>query len=139
MSSQPGKALNRSTERRQRRHPRYRSEFPVTVTVFSGQDHQHLDAHCRDLSEGGMGVLIAAELNLGEVASLAFSIPGVPKAWDVRAVLRYRRGYHYGFEFLSLSDERGKTLAAYLPSLERLDSDWDQGSARGRTRGTETR
>lgn len=76
-----------------------------------------------DLAEAGIGVLIAADLNLGEVATLAFAIPGRPEAWDVRAVLRHRRGYHYGFEFLSLSEQQGKILLAYLPGLERADSD----------------
>jgi len=123
MSSQPGKAVNRATGRRLRRHARYRSEFPVTVTLFSGQTHQRLDGHCRDLSKGGMGVLIAEELTLSEVASLAFCLPGTPQPWDVRAVLRHRRGYHYGFEFLMLPDLQAKSLAAYLVSLERVDSD----------------
>jgi hypothetical protein len=76
-----------------------------------------------DLAEAGIGVLIAAELSLGEVATLAFSIPGRPESWDVQAVLRHRRGYHYGFEFLSLSDQQGKILLGFLPGLERADSD----------------
>jgi hypothetical protein len=91
--------------------------------LLSGEEHQHLDAQCKDLSEAGIGVLIAAELNLGEVASLGFSIPGVAETWDVRAVLRHRRGYHYGFEFLSLSEQQCKSLGSHLPSLERADID----------------
>ena len=122
MSSQPGKAPNRATERRQRRHPRYRSDFPVTVTLFSGKGHLRLGGRCRDLSEGGIGVLIAAELTLGEVAALAFSLPAMPQPWAVRAVLRHRRGYHYGFEFLSLSEPDAKALAGYVQGLERIDS-----------------
>lgn len=123
MSSEPAKALYRNAARRLRRHPRYRSEFPVTVILFSGKDHQRLAAHCRDLSEGGMGLLIAAELRLGEVASLAFSLPDMSQSWDVRAVLRHRRGYHYGFEFIALPDQLSKNLAAYFPGRERVDSD----------------
>jgi len=123
MSSQPGKAPHRATGRRLRRHPRYRSEFPLTVTLFSGNEHQNLAGHCRDLSEGGIGALIAAELKLGEVASLAFSLPGMPQEWRVRAVLRHRRGYHYGFEFLSLSEEQAKCLAVCFLNLPRVDFD----------------
>lgn len=123
MSSQPGKSLKSTAARRQRRYPRYRSEFPVKVTLFSGAEHQQLDAHCRDLSEAGIGMLVAAELQVGEVVSLNFSLPGVPQAYsDVRAVLRHRRGYHYGFEFLSISEPQNKALADYFPSLERADS-----------------
>jgi len=73
-----------------------------------------------DLSEAGIGILIAAELKVSEVAGLSFSLPGaVP--WEIRAVLRYRRGYHYGFEFLSLTGEQQEWLKAYLRSLTPID------------------
>jgi c-di-GMP-binding flagellar brake protein YcgR len=126
MSFQPGKARKQVAERRRRRFPRYRADFPVTLTMFSGKEHQSLQAHCRDLSAAGIGILLAAELPLGEVAALSFSVPGL-ESWKVRAVLRYRRGYQYGFEFLSLSEEQSRALAEYLPRLERADSDHDIG------------
>ena len=129
MSPQPGKAFKIATGRRQRRYPRYRSEFPVTVTLLSEGKHESLSGHCKDLSEAGIGVLIAAELKLGEVAALAFSVPRIPEPWDVRAVLRHRRGYHYGFEFLSLSDHQNRRLAGYLPGLDRADWDIEKDSA----------
>ena len=129
MSSQPGKAVKRVTERLKRRFPRYRSVFPVVLTIFSGGQHQSLEAHCRDLSAAGIGVLLAEELALGEVVALTFSLPGL-ESWNVRAVLRHRRGYHYGFEFLSLSDQQGKALANYLPGLDRTDPEADGASSK---------
>jgi hypothetical protein len=125
MSSHPGKALKRAPERRQRRYPRYRAEFPVALTLFSGKGHQRIEGHCRDLSQAGIGVLIASELVVGEVMSLAITLPGVPGPWNLRAVLRCRRGYQYGFEFLSLSGQQIKTLADYVSNLQRADSDLD--------------
>ncbi len=123
MSSTAGRAFKIAPDRRKRVFPRYRCEFPVTVSLFSGNGHQQLNAHARDLSEGGIGVLVAADLGPGEVVSLAFSLRAASDAWSVRAVLRYRRGYHYGFEFLSLSDSQSKVLVDYLPELERADFD----------------
>ena len=70
-----------------------------------------------------MGALVAAELKIGEVASLNFSLPGQPQEWEVRAVLRHRRGFHYGFEFLALTGPQTELLCNYLPSLTRADSD----------------
>jgi hypothetical protein len=122
MPAQPEKALKRDVGRRLRRFPRYRSQFPVTVKLLFGEKHQHLDAHCKDLSEAGLGALLAAELTLGEVVSLSFALPGQPN-WEVPAVLRHRRGYHYGFEFLSVTPEQGKILAGFFPGLERADTD----------------
>lgn len=123
MSPQPAKAPGRATDRPQRRHPRYRAEFPVEVGILSGQQRRQLYAHCRDLSEAGIGVLVAADLTLGEVASLSFTLPGMSRAWEGRAVLRHRRGYHYGFEFLSLADSEKQVLAEYLSGLARADSE----------------
>ena len=95
----------------------------MIVTLFAGDEYQRLEAHCKDLSEAGIGLLLAAELTLGEVVSLNFRLPGVPLPWEVRAVLRYRRGYQYGFEFLALSGEQIKTLTSCFPGLERADFD----------------
>ena len=102
----------------------------MRVTLLSEDKHQRLNGHCKDLSEAGIGILIAEELKLGEVAALTFSIPALPEPWDVRAVLRHRRGYHYGFEFLSLSGQQNRTLSSYLPALERAD--WDLGKDSGK-------
>lgn len=126
MSPQPGKALNSGSERRRRRFARYRAEFPVTLTLLSGGEHQSLHAHCRDLSSAGIGLLLAAELVAGDVAALRFALPGLEsglKSLTVQAVLRHRRGCHYGFEFLSLTEEDAKVLANFLRKLEPLDSD----------------
>jgi|SRR5271165_586124 len=121
--SSPGKALKRALDRCRRRHPRYRAEFPVVVTLLSEGNRQRLDGHCRDISQAGIGVLIAADLDLGEVVTLAFSLPEARDSWEIRAVIRHRRGYHYGFEFLSLSDDQKRALTGYLRELDRADSD----------------
>ena len=114
MSPQPGKAATSSpSNRRRRRHVRYYAEFPVAVTLFGGNGYKRLEARCKDLSVAGIGMLIADELSLGEVASLEFSLPGADP-WEVRAVLRHRRGYHYGFEFLSLTGPQSETLGTFL-------------------------
>ena len=121
MSSQPGKARTASPERRHRRYPRYRSDFAVMTSVFAGTQYQKLEGRCRDLSEAGMGVLLAAELPMGEVVSLNFSLPGSTDNWEIRAVLRHRRGFHYGFEFLSLTRERLTVLKKHVEGLSRAD------------------
>ncbi|HLW86127.1 MAG TPA: PilZ domain-containing protein [Candidatus Sulfotelmatobacter sp.] len=123
MSAQPGKAFTSSPGRRLRRYPRYRSSFPVLVTLLAADRYQSLEAHCKDLSDAGIGVLLAAELASGEVVSLSFSLPGSSETWEIRSVLRHRRGYHYGFEFLSLSRDQGKVLKQHIHGLERADFD----------------
>ena len=109
-----------SPDRRRRRHSRYRANFSVAVGLLVGNVYQKLEGHCRDLSEAGMGILLAAELNGGEVASLNFSPPN-SDAWELRAVVRHRRGYQYGFEFLSLTEEQRSRLRNCVQSMERAD------------------
>lgn len=108
-------------DRRRRRHPRYRADFRVSVNHLLGNHYQKIEGRCKDVSEAGIGILLAAELNVGEVASLAFSLSAAAVPWELRAVVRYRRGYHYGFEFLSLTSEQGELLADYLKGREQLD------------------
>ncbi|MFZ0806520.1 MAG: PilZ domain-containing protein, partial [Candidatus Sulfotelmatobacter sp.] len=64
-----------------------------------------------------------AELTMGEVVTLSFSLPKARETWEMRAVIRHRRGYHYGFEFLSPSAEQTHAVTSYLRELDRADSD----------------
>ena len=123
MSAKPGRAFTSAPGRRLRRTPRYRSSFPVLVKLLAAGRYESLQAHCKDLSEAGIGVLLAGELASGEVVSLNFTLPGLPAPWEVRSVLRHRRGYHYGFEFFSLTSEQTGVLKQLIDGLERADFD----------------
>jgi c-di-GMP-binding flagellar brake protein YcgR len=120
-ASKPGNAPMPAPGRRQRRHARYRAEFPVSLTILAGTGYQTLEAHCKDLSQAGIGLLVASELTQGEVFALKFSLPASDVQWEIRAVLRHRRGYHYGFEFISISRECGEAIRDYIQTLERTD------------------
>jgi len=113
------KPASSKIDRRRRKHPRYRVDFRVNVSYFEAERFSKLEAHGRDLSEAGIGILLAAELKSGEVVNLNFSLSDV--ACELRAVVRYRQGYHYGFEFLSLSREQQDSLRAYLKDLPAVD------------------
>jgi len=123
MSAHPGRAFISAPGRRLRRSARYRSSFQVIVTLLADGRYERLDAHCKDLSQAGIGVLLAAELTSGEVVSLSFTLPGLAQSWELRGVLRHRRGYHYGFEFLSLTAEQEGILKQHIQGLERADFD----------------
>ncbi|MGA6982676.1 MAG: PilZ domain-containing protein [Candidatus Sulfotelmatobacter sp.] len=108
-------------ERRRRRHSRYRSDFKVTVSHLTGNLFEKIEGRCKDLSEAGIGILLATELENGEVTGLSFLLPGSADPWELRAVVRHRRGYHYGFEFLSLNHEQRITLRSYFSGLIVID------------------
>jgi hypothetical protein len=108
------------SDRRRRRYARHRGDFAVSVSHL-GDQYQKVEGHCRDLSAAGIGILLAADLNGGEVVSLSFLLPGTAAVWNVRAVVRYRRGYQYGFEFLSLTQEQRDALQNCLKGLQPAD------------------
>lgn len=121
MSASTPKPATSQADRRRRRHPRFGADFLVSVSHLLGDRYQKLEGHCRDLSEAGIGILLAAELDGGEVTGLSFLLPGLELSWEVRAVVRYRRGYQYGFEFLSLTGAQRETLKNYLKGREQID------------------
>jgi|SRR5271163_1186970 len=117
MSASTPKPATRRSDRRRRRHARYRGDFRVKVSSLRENQYEKREGHCRDLSEAGIGILLAAELNVGDVVGLGFLLPGTELPWEVRVVVRYRRGYQYGFEFLSLAVEQRESLKGYLNHL----------------------
>lgn len=118
MSAKAGSAPTPDPNRRVRRHSRCTCNFPMVVTLFAGDSYRRLDAHCKNLSEAGMGILLAEELAAGEVVSLRFCFPGSSQEWEVRAILRHRRGYHYGLEFISVSTELKRIMRRFMKGLE---------------------
>jgi len=66
-------------------------------------------------------MLLAAELSIGDVAALSLCLPESASPLELRAVVRYRHEYQYGFEFLSLTDEPRQMLTKFLHGREEID------------------
>ena len=79
-------------------------------------------------------MLLAAELSIGDVAALSLCFPKLASPLELRAVVRYRHGYQYGFEFLALTDEQRQALSEFLRGREEVDSSlfdqWPHARAR---------
>jgi c-di-GMP-binding flagellar brake protein YcgR len=120
-SSKTKLAKNAFDERRQRRVTRHRVQFQVTLSHFLGDNYAKLEGHARNLSMSGIGILLAAELDSGEVVKLSFQIPALSAPWEVAAVVRYRNGYQYGLEFVSLSEEQQSQLEKFLKKNKAAD------------------
>jgi hypothetical protein len=108
-------------ERRRRRHPRFRCEFRLTLIHLAASGYETIEGHCRDLSEGGIGLLVAGQLAIGEVVGLNFSLTGPDSPWQLTAVVRHRHGFQYGFEFLNLTEEQRARLKNHLSGRERVE------------------
>src|SRR5262249_53633598 len=89
-----------------RRHERYRTDFPIKATLLREEGYMEIQGRCSDLSQGGMGTVLTAELANGEFLSLQFQLPRSEEEFLLRAIVRYRRGFVHGVEFLGLTSEQ---------------------------------
>jgi PilZ domain len=91
-----------------RRFPRYALDLRLAVHVFRPGTGASASVWGRssELGEDGIGGTLTGELETGEVVSMEFSLPLTAYPMKVRALVRYRRGLHHGFEFLALSAEQ---------------------------------
>jgi hypothetical protein len=99
-----------------RRWPRYRLESTVRVTTRRRGKVVAVDGCASQINDGGLTVMADIGLYLCEHVLLEIASPeGMPLRMN--CVVRNRRGYHYGLEFLACagnSDESRTFVAALL-------------------------
>ncbi|MFB3812826.1 MAG: PilZ domain-containing protein [Terriglobales bacterium] len=93
----PGDESGRQERRRAPRLPL--DELLKLTRPSRGKD---VYGRVRDIGDNGLGAVVPEELEVGEAVTLKCDLPNAP-GWTVQAVVRYRRGFHYGFEFTNLS------------------------------------
>ncbi|MFZ0797270.1 MAG: PilZ domain-containing protein [Terriglobales bacterium] len=91
---------------RLRRYTRYRFDVRIQASVFREGQTIAYWGRTSELSQDGIGATLSGELQSGEVVSLEFPIPLPPHLMKLRAVVRYCKGLHCGFEFLVMTDEQ---------------------------------
>lgn len=111
------KALQAKQRGWKRRYERYRTDFPVNAAVLRESGYQELAGRCGDIGHGGMGAVFNAECVKGEVISLEFRLPDATEVLSVRSIVRYRRGFLHGLEFLGLTDEQQQKIEAFCSQL----------------------
>ena len=113
-SPQPATDLQRP---RARRFIRYALDKRVTV-VRDGRDNVKLSGRCYSVSEGGMGVMLAGGLSAGEMVTLELSQmdPATCTNETLRmpAIVRDRKGFHHGFEFIEVGTSTRKAVRNIL-------------------------
>ncbi len=95
--TQPGPAL---VYRSMRRWPRLKIQVPVTVIVRKYGKTMFVVGRGTDINDGGIAVFAGTELQIGEEVEISFTPPYRGEPLVARTVVRNRRGYTYGMEFL---------------------------------------
>ena len=100
-----------------RRFQRHRSDFPVRAVLLRENGYTEIHGRCGDIAHGGLGAVLTEEIPKDEVLSLEFLLPECDKPMIVRSIVRYRKGFLHGFEFLGLSPEQQSALDAFCATL----------------------
>jgi hypothetical protein len=93
-----------------RTHPRFRLNIPVCLIVGLPDKVLLVNARIRDISEDGGAVFAGLELVIDSEVQIEYTPPFNRAPLRVRAVVRNRRGYIYGLEFLPRNGEEEEIL-----------------------------
>jgi TonB family protein len=90
-----------------RKFPRHPINVALDVIALRSGVPENLPGRSTDLSEGGVGAMVAGELAAGQQVAVELRLPNVGVPLRVRALVRYQGRLRYGFEFVGLpADER---------------------------------
>lgn len=85
-----------------RRFQRFALDARIQVRMFQAGEFRSCWGHSTELGQDGIGATLTGELESGEIVSLEIPLPLSAYPLKVRAIVRYRQGLRYGFEFLTL-------------------------------------
>ena len=103
-----GKPNSKSTYTR--RYPRFNIDVRMQVKMFQAGEFRSCWGRSTELGQDGIGATLTGDLESGEIVTLEIPLPLSPYPLKVRAIVRYRQGLHYGFEFLTLSENQRDTV-----------------------------
>src|SRR5271155_5888515 len=109
----PGKKLatNKAPTAYVRRFPRFAVDTRMQVRMFQAGEFRSCWGRSTELGQDGIGATLTGELETGEIATLEIPLPLSPYPLKVRAIVRYRQGLRYGFEFLTLEENQRAMLS----------------------------
>jgi hypothetical protein len=93
-----------------RRYPRFPLDVRLQVRMFQDGDFQTCWGRSTELGQDGIGATLTGNLQTGEIVTLEIPLPLATYPIKVRAIVRYRQGLKYGFEFLTLNEGQRENL-----------------------------
>jgi len=75
----------------------------------------------RDISEGGLGGIVAETLTPGEQVEVEFVLPGQSLPMTLKSTVRYSVGTRFGVEFTAVSPQNRSTICSACEELQLAD------------------
>src|SRR5271155_1818578 len=93
-----------------RRFPRFVIDVRLQVKMFQAGEFRSCWGRSTEMGQDGIGATLTGSLEPGEIVTLEIPLPLTPYPIKVRAIVRYRQGLRYGFEFLTLNAGQRDTI-----------------------------
>ena len=100
-----------------RKWKRFKVDVRVRLWRWEEPEETATVVRTYEMSEGGMSVYASETLDAGTVMLVAFALPGAEKGLRIRAVIKNRRGFRCGLEFVDLAPAARQEIVRYLGSL----------------------
>lgn len=111
MSAAPALAMEKKPRRGFARYPLH---VALDVIALRSGVPENLPARCTDLSECGVGGMVAGELTPGQQVALELRLPNVGVPVRARALVRYQGKLRCGFEFVGMPVEQQEMIRYWV-------------------------
>ena len=111
MSAARSPVLEETRERGFDRHP---INVPLDLIALRSGVPDNLPGRCTDISEAGVGAVVAGELAAGLQVAVELRLPNVGVPVRTRALVRYQSRLRCGFEFVGLSVEQREMIRYWI-------------------------
>ncbi|MGZ4842334.1 MAG: PilZ domain-containing protein [Candidatus Angelobacter sp.] len=88
-----------------RAHSRYLLDLRIVVRT-----KETLIGRTKDIAEGGLGATIPGSINVGEIVDLELQLPETQEPLKIKAEVRYRQGFQYGFKFIHITEQQKEMI-----------------------------
>src|SRR5260370_5972527 len=103
----PSLALDPASRRRFARYP---INIALDVIALQSGIPYNMRGRCTDLSEAGLGAVVAGALIAGQPVAIELRLPNVAVPVRARAQVRYQDRLHCGLQFIGLSVEQREKI-----------------------------
>jgi hypothetical protein len=95
-----------------RAHTRYLLDLRIVIRT-----KEILIGRTKDIAEGGLGATIPNNIDIGEIVELELQLPEAKEPLKVKAEVRYRQGFQYGFKYVHITEQQKEMIRRIIPDL----------------------
>jgi len=111
MSAVPSPVFDETPQRISPRHP---INVPLDLIALRSGVPENLPGRCTDISEAGVGAVVAGELATGQQVAVELRLPNVGVPVRARALVRYQSRLRCGLEFVGLTVEQREMIRYWV-------------------------